>query len=246
MPDEMYRQEYETDFNAANVGSIFGRWMEKVEKEGRILDEIDPITPLDELVMSSDIGRRDRAAFWWWRIVRGGFELVHFDQASGLDAEEWIDRLSTQPRVKTLWLPHDARTKTFQTRHSVIEQFISSGIAPDIRIVPMTKKKDQINAGRKVLPHCRFAKTVCEEGTDALLAYHYKYDEEQKIFSQEPDHDWASHASDAFMYGAQMMEDYVPKKPANDSLIIVPQMPFGGVKLDELWPQIQSMSRRIQ
>jgi hypothetical protein len=34
MPDELYRQEYMCDFSAANVGAIFGRYIEQAEKEG--------------------------------------------------------------------------------------------------------------------------------------------------------------------------------------------------------------------
>ena len=38
MPDELFRQEYLCDFSAANVGAIFGRYMEQAEKEGRIVE----------------------------------------------------------------------------------------------------------------------------------------------------------------------------------------------------------------
>ena len=38
-----------------------------------------------------------------------------------------------------------------------------------------------------------------------LRAWSFKYNEETKMFSREPDHNFASHGGDAFSYGAQML-----------------------------------------
>ncbi len=38
----------------------------------------------------------------------------------------------------------------------------------------------------------------CEVGIESLRAYRRKYDEKKKILSDAPQHDWASHGSDAF------------------------------------------------
>lgn len=222
MPDELFRQEYLCDFSAANVGAIFGKQMEVADREGRILDALPP-DPLSDVMISSDIGYRDKAAFWWWRIMRGGFELIDYDEASGLDAEEWCDRLKDKRPAKILYLPHDARAKSFASRHSAVQVFLEKGkhIAEEIRVNPQRKKQDSINAGRKVIKVCRFDSTTCHEGIEALRAYHFKYDEEQRIFSSEPEHDWSSHGADAFMEGAAMLDDYV-EPPAPPPKLVVP------------------------
>ena len=54
----------------------------------------------------------------------------------------------------------------------------------------------------------------------ALRDYSYKYDAETKTFSSEPDHNWSSHAADAFMEGAARLELAAP--PPEPSRIIVP------------------------
>jgi phage terminase large subunit len=126
MPDELFRQEYECDFSAANVGSILGRYVEQAEKEGRIsvTDHYDPNYPVE---ISSDIGFRDTATWWYWQAKPDGFALIDYDEDSGLDASEWIPRIQSKPyKLKTIWLPHDARAKTFTTRHSALEQFIQA------------------------------------------------------------------------------------------------------------------------
>jgi phage terminase large subunit len=239
MPDELFRQEYYCDWSAANVGAIFGKYMEAAEKEGRIANALRP-DPMAELVVSSDIGYRDKAAFWWWRPMKGGFELVDYDEASGLDAEEWCSRLKTKPPASLLLLPHDARAKSFLSRHSAVEIFLANARDhfADIRVNAVRKKSDSINAGRKVLKQCRFDGTACETGIEALRFYHYKYLEDQKIFSSEPEHDWSSHAADAFMEGAAALQDYVapPAKPADPYDPLAVTAPINNTfKLDDLW-----------
>jgi hypothetical protein len=241
MPDELYRQEYLCDFSAANVGSIYGKYLEAAEREGRIAKALEP-DPMGQVIVSSDIGFRDKAAFWWWRPMLGGFEVFDYDEGSGLDAEEWIDRLREKPRANILYLPHDAKAKTFQSRHSVIEQFLRGNVADEVRVNPVRKKQDSINAVRTVLPRCRFDGTTCEVGIEALMQYHWKYDEEQRTFSREPEHDWSSHGADAFAEGASVLLERMPAPKPKE--IIVPPADES-FSLEMLWDTAPRQSRRI-
>jgi hypothetical protein len=56
----------------------------------------------------------------------------------------------------------------------------------------------------------------------AMRAYSFKYDEETKTFSSEPNHDWSSHPADAFMEGAARLTELEPPPPKKT--IIVPAM----------------------
>ena len=100
MPDELFRQEYLCDFSAANVGAIFGRYIEALEKRGAVC-EVDARGDPFDVFVTSDIGYRDKAAFVWWRRMRGGFEIFHYDEGTGMDAEDWIERLREQPQAGT-------------------------------------------------------------------------------------------------------------------------------------------------
>ena len=244
MPDELFRQEYECDFSAANVGAILGAYIERAEREGRIVPYL-PVSLADKIVVSSDIGYRDKAAFWWWRIERGGFSLVDYDEASGLDAEEWIPRIKTRMRPDTLYLPHDARARTFATRHTVVSQFLEGDVANEVRISPLTRKHDSINAARTVLKHCRFDSTKCAEGLEALRNWSFEYKEDNRSFSAEPKHDWSSHGSDAFCEGAKVLQEFVPKKVAAPTIETPATTPlYGFGSLDSLWSQHDRESRR--
>lgn len=236
MPEELIQQEYYCDFSVANVGAIVGRLMAQAERDGRInADAIHSIG--SRIVVSSDLGYRDAAAFWFWQMRRGGFDLIHYDEASGLDADDWVDRLKAIGyEIDTLYLPHDAKAKTMATKHSVIEVFSQHFRC---EMVPKSKLQDRINAARVILPRCNFHVDNCARGIDALRAWQFKWDEERKVFSSEPDHDWSSHGADAFSYGAQMVaEQVIPAskpKPAHEA-----QGAHYAFSLEQLWRDKES------
>jgi phage terminase large subunit len=204
MPDELYRQEYECDFSAANVGAILGSRIEAAEREGRVSEAVtwDPDMPV---VLSSDIGFRDASAFWFWQPVPDGFNLIDYREESGLDADDWINLLREEYEYDyaQVWLPPDARAKTFATKRSPIERFRAAGL--QVRITPSTTIAHRVNAARMMVPKCRFNPAKCARGLQVLRSWAFKWDDERRVFSSEPLHDEFSHGGDAFSYGALVM-----------------------------------------
>ena len=238
MPEELFRQEYECDWSAANVGSIFGRYIEAADKEGRVSDDVEYDPEGSPLEISSDIGRRHISAWWFWQPQVGGYQLVDYDEDSGLDAQEWIDRLQAligDRKLKRIWLPHDAKAKTFNAQHSAVEQFLKYFGAAKIGISPKTTKDHSINAGRTVLPKCRFNATRCKAGLGALRAWAFEYDEIRKQYSKEPIQDWSTDASDAFCEGAKIMQQREVIKPKLDEAPRGLVVGANTVTLNEMW-----------
>lgn len=242
----VFDQEYQVSFDAANLGAILGRALSKAEREGRVSDVIGAYdragAPIE---ISCDIGRRDASSWWFWQPCLGGFRITDYDKDSGLDADEWCERLIKKitERGYTLghvWLPHDARAKVFSAKHTTVETFIHNFGTDKVHVVPISTKMDRINAARKVIQKCAFHATNTEKGRDGLSAWAYVYDEERKEFSKEPDHNWASHDGDGFSYGCQVMAERVPeKKPEDLAVQGVRELPGGGialgVSLEALW-----------
>ena len=200
----------------SSEGAILSRWVNEAEREGRINDRVafDPMGPA--LEVSSDIGFRDTAGWWYWQRRLGGFALLKYEGDSGMDADDWIPLiqenitlLSGGNSLGRIWLPHDARTKTFQSKHSSVEKFLLAFGADRVGIVPQSKKSDQISAARRVIKRCEFHRAMCDEGLDGLRAWEFEWNDDDNIFSREPLHNWASHPSDGFAYGAQVMEEHV-------------------------------------
>lgn len=241
MAEELIQQEYYCDFTSANVGAIVGRYIAQAERDGRV-NEDAAWSPGSRIVVSSDIGYRDTAAWWFWQLKLGGFDLIRYEEGSGLDAQDWIERLKNcGTPIDHIYLPHDARAKTMATKHSVIEQFAK---AFECSIVPQTKLADRINAARHVLPRCSFHVNDTARGLEALRAWSFKFDDERKVFSAEPEHNWASHGADAFSYGAQVCSELVAEQPRT---LQVPTYDgrFYPVSLDDMHEMRRRSSRRL-
>lgn len=196
-------------------GAILARLVDRAERSGRIHDAVERDESGPGVEITSDLGFRDTCSWWFWQRRSGGYGVLDYDGDSGLHAEDWIERLKGRltdrgwPLAK-IWLPHDARVKTFQAKHSAIEQFITAFGANKCGVVERTSKNDRINAARTIIGSCEFNRERCELGLDGLRAWHFKYDPDLQAYSKEPEHDWASHPSDAFSYGCQVMQHYAP------------------------------------
>lgn len=228
----------------SSQGAILAKWVARAERDGRIHDEVEFDRDGAPLEISSDLGFRDTASWWFWQRTLGGFRVLRYEHGTGMDAQDWIPELKdiilelgASKKLGKIWLPHDARAKTFQSKHTTIEQFAQAFGVDKVAIVPMSKKLDQINAARTVLPNCEFHRTACEPGIDGLLAWEYAYNEETGVFSREPLHNWASHPSDGFCYGAQVMQELKPEPVVEDAEFLVKghNGRIVTAKLDDLW-----------
>lgn len=229
-------------------GAILARWIGKAERDGRIHDDVryDPSGAAVEV--SGDLGFRDTASWWYWQRQLGGFKLLAYDGDTGLDADDWMPRIDKKlkglgAQLGQIWLPHDARAKTFQSKHTTAEKFLTY-FEGKVSVVAQSKKMDQISAARTVVTRCEFNKTLCEEGLDGLRAWEFEYNEELGVFSKEPLHNWASHPGDGFAYGCQVMQESMPPPAEPEPMrgIVVGQKT---VSLDELWAATPKPSARI-
>lgn len=249
-----FEQEYLVSFEAANIGAILARAIGIAEKQGRITDEVEFDPYGQPLEIFADIGRRDTSTWWFWQPMVGGYQIVDHDSGWGIDAEEWCHRLSAKIKeyelagrkspLGRIWLPHDARAKTFAAKRSAVETFIEFFGADRVGITPNSAKADRINAARVLIPRIKFNASKCERGLDGLRAWSYEYDEEKKTFSAEPLHDWASHDGDGFSYGCLVMSQAepppAPPPPPRGVAVGVPS-----VSLEEMWAENRPTKNRI-
>ena len=225
----------------SSEGAILSRWVNEAEREGRINEvRFDHAGPPIEV--SSDIGFRDTSSWWYWQRQLGGFSLLAYDGASGLDADDWIPRVQETIELITgsrtigkIWLPHDAKTKTWQSKHPSVEKFLIAFGAEHVGIVAQSKKLDQIEAARTLIKRCEFNRERCDAGLDGLLAWEFEWNDDDNVFSREPLHNWASHPGDAFAYGCQVMEEHVPVKPEKSNVRSLAVGPQSTYTMDDAW-----------
>jgi hypothetical protein len=235
--EALFNQEYLVDWNAALLGTYFGKEMRTALDQGRICEiEYDAAIPVET---AWDLGRSDDTAIWFFQRIRGEKRFIDYYAASGQDVAHFAEVLESKPyKYGEHWLPHDARAKTLASSKSVVEQLLALGISGTI--VPQLSLQDGIQAARLVLGACWFDETKCEDGIECLRQYRRVWDEDKRVFSAAPLHNWASHGADAFRYAAIAMRDgdAAPKAPPRPRFL-------NEMSLDELWATTRTGEARI-
>jgi phage terminase large subunit len=121
-----------------------------------------------------------------------------------------------------VYLPHDGVATNNITGKRYIDHWTEAGFECGIPIknTGAGAAMMRIEAARRVFPRCWFNDSATEAGRDALGYYHERQDEKRSI-GLGPEHDWSSHAADAFGYMAIAYEE----PPANSRRIRRPPPP---------------------
>ncbi len=109
-----------------------------------------------------------------------------------------------------------------------IEVMIECGLNP--RKIMDHALMDGISAVRQILPRCEFDEEGCGvDSLEGLRQYQTEWDDEKKVFSDKPLHNWASHFADGFrslaMAYREVMAD--PAKPTPKGIVVGDQAPPG-------------------
>lgn len=197
--DAAYEQEYECSFEAAIVGSYYGKLIGDAEKAGRVTT-VDPVQGIP-VSTAWDLGVGDSTAIWFFQVAGTQVRIIDHYEANGVGIDHYSGIILGKPYLRGVdYVPHDARFREIGApgARSRVETMQEYGLNP--RLVPMHKLPDGINAVRKTLPSCVFDAKRCERGIDALRTYRASYDENKRVLADRPVHDWTSHSSDAFRY----------------------------------------------
>lgn len=226
MPPALVRQEYLCDWSAANVGAVYGDLLEAIEKAGGVCDFEHPS---DGVFTSWDLGFTDSTGIWFWRVSSDGIDVIDHYESSGKPLSHFFDVMDGKGYAYVKhWIPHDARARTLASGSSIEEQFRARYGSGAVQITPSLSLLDGIQAARWMMQRPLRIHTRCDEGIEALRAYSYAYDEDRKMFSSKPLHDWSSHTADAWRYlaiVARHVETLQRPKPPPQKPVFVPARP---------------------
>ncbi len=248
--DDDYRQEYLCDPTAAVKGTYYASIISKMEGLGQIYALDAAYDPDQEVEAVFDIGRTDGTACWIWQKRPGGIAVIDFFEMQGKGVDEAFAELQGKEegsehriryKYRKIWLPHDAKAKTFASRRSTIEQFLDEFGPAVVAIVPKLDLVDGIAAVRKVLPVCYFNQRT-SDGVEGLRAYQREWDEEKKVFTTNPLHNWASHPADSFRYLSVVAQPLVLEDKQPGKIVLPPP----GLNLNELFEEHDRRMRMIQ
>jgi phage terminase large subunit len=192
----------------ANTGSVFGKQLAQAREDGRIGS-----VPYDDALgcyTAWDLGIGDATAIWFFQVTTGGeIHFIDHYESSGEDLGHYISVIQNKPyQYNRHFLPHDANARELQTNMTRADFFRNRGInnVEVLRPTKFTLGTDDISlVARPKFSKCWFDEKKCQRGLECLRAYHYEYDEKNKLLKDKPCHDWSSHSSSAFVY-AMMAE----------------------------------------
>jgi phage terminase large subunit len=204
LDDSEYQQEYMCSFDAALVGSYYGKHLQILSKAGKVKPGLkyDPTLPVS---LAMDIGYNDACSIWFWQVNEGSVNFIDYWEGSGFDAAEVAEKLDLLPYAyDTWWIPHDAFHKTFASKKSVFDTFLEYG-APARRVPdpdPGNRVWHGIDATRKVLRTypIQIDSEKCAQGLECLKNYSRAWNTKTLQFDDTPRHDKWSHGADAFRY----------------------------------------------
>lgn len=196
--DESYvvngRAVHNCSFQAAVIGSYFGREMAYLEAEKRI-GRVPWETQLP-VHTAWDLGIGDATAIWFVQQLGREVRWIDFIENSGVGLAWYANELRSRPYAYGEHiLPHDAQVRELGSGESRVETLRALGINP--RVVPVQRKEDSINGMRNILSRSWFDAAKCARGLQALKQYRRAFDEKRKVYQDVPYRDWTTHAADA-------------------------------------------------
>jgi Terminase-like family. len=250
MDPEQYAQEMLCSFEASVRGAIFARQMEEIiaATPSRIGNyPLDPNLPTDVFM---DLGFHDDSTIGFVQRMYDGFLMGHAYAANMLPIGHYIEYIlkfwhDRGLRPGQIWLPHDAKAKSLQTGKSIVDHFRLAHLRP--RIVTRLDKLDQIAAGRSTFPQWYFNEPECQTLILALKSYHREYDEDKKVYTDQPEHDWSSHYADMFMQAAVVVQPRQKAAPPvpKPAYHTTPEGLKYGFALNDIWDLGPKSSGRI-
>lgn len=202
-----YDHVWEGGYITTQDGAYFAKQITKAKAEGRI-----SFTPLDQLMATYaffDIGgtgaKSDAVAIWITQFIGREIRVIDYYEAQGQELSEHVGWLRRNDYESThIHLPHDGVKHDNVFRVTYESELKKAGFK--VTILPNAgagAANQRIEAIRRVFPRVQMDANKCEAGLEALGWYHEKQDEHRSV-GLGPNHDWSSHAADAF--GAMALE----------------------------------------
>lgn len=261
--DALIEQEYFCSFDAAILGSYWGKPLSDALRAGRIRRVIPQAGfPVHR---AWDLGIGDSTAIWFFQIIGREIHVLGYYESHGIGIDQYaiqikkqlelyrneartaalkagnssLEKLHTLLRVMnggTDFVPHDATARELGNKGKTrVEAMIEEELDPDV--VLLHRVEDGINAARRILPICYFDELGCQRGLENLRHYRAEWNDKKKTFTDRPEHDFSSHAADAFRYLAMAYEEQIaaPKPVKEKHFEIGADDRVNEVTIDDLW-----------
>lgn len=206
---EAYRHIWDGEFDTRYSGAVYAKLMASLQEKGRISDKVmhDPAYPV---YTCWDLGYDDATAIWFYQLAPEELLFIDYYENNLEGIGHYCQHVKLKPYMyANHFVPHDAAHKLQAAGGRSIMEQAWKDYGVKMRMIPATSQQNGIEAVRKVLPSCFFANAACADGIEAMMGYHFEYDEDLGRFKSQPVHDWSSHACKAMELAARAWVDRV-------------------------------------
>jgi len=196
MGTTLFNQEYLSDWDSAEAGSVFGAEIATLLKENRHSSTIayDPQYPVHTFW---DLGVRDETVIIFAQFINNAVHIIDYVADTNIGLVHYARALRQKPYFYGYhFAPHDINQREFTTALSRKEE--ARRLQLDIIAVPLTNKTTQIAAASAILNRTYFAAPQTTPLLEQLQLYRFQYNKRTRTLSKTPRHDQASHYADAF------------------------------------------------
>ncbi len=199
---ERYDHIWEGDYAKAFEGAYFAQGLSKAKSDGRIghvsADDLLPLRAFWDIGGSG--ASADATAIWIVQFVGQEIRVLDYIEGIGQVLAYYTAELRSRGYQKAICiLPHDGINQNNFTGKRYAEHLQDAGFDVPMPVANQGRgaPKLRIEAVRRLFPKIWFNESTTEAGRDALGYYHERKDENRDV-GLGPEHDWSSHAADAF------------------------------------------------
>lgn len=212
--EALFRQEYLSDWNASNIGSVWGSELTQLRDEGRAAPfGYDSRFPVNT---GWDIGVGDETVILFFQQKGTNHYLIDWYAANSLGIDHFADILAEKPYYYgTHYAPHDVKERQWGVKGAVSRIEAAKEFGIYFKDVPNTAKSVSLATTSKLIenlyvnveenllvgadgnPLGKNNEDDCEFILDTLGEYRFNFNKKTRTMSTEPVHNWASHYADA-------------------------------------------------
>ena len=209
---EGYLHIWEGEPRRVAEGAIYRHEIEAVYRDGRVRDvPYDPLLPVHTVW---DLGWNDAMTIIMCQRGLQEVRVIDYIEESNRTLDWYVAELEKRGyRYGTDYIPHDGRTRNFQTGKSTEELLTAMKRSP--YVLPMTGVEEGIKAARMVWPKTYFDKHKAARLLECLKRYRRDINQATNEPGQ-PRHDEYSHGADAWRYVGQAVD--LMRNTTSDSL----------------------------
>ena len=190
-----FEQEYMCSFKSPVIGSYYGENIRVAEREKRITK----VPYIEGLPVNTawDLGMDDSMTIWFFQILGQEIHFIDYYENSGEGLSHYTQVMQEKRYYygKHYW-PHDGAVRELGTGKSRQEVMHTLGLK--VEIGANLGIDEGINACRTIFNQCWFDTEKTVRGINCLKNYRKEWDEKNKVFRNQPKHDWSSHGADGF------------------------------------------------